>query len=313
VEALRVALASGEVVELRRSRLEKNTVGYALAHDPVDWFVGSEGTLGVIVEAELSLLPLPSRVLGLGIPFARENDALDFIIAARASRVIAPRCLEFFDSRALGVVREAQRREGLTEWAPLADALVYAEESGADQAEPPLDEWLALAERHEATADDLMVFDGDAAIRDARRARHSVPATMIERGNANRPAGGRRVSTDWAVPYRRLKEAVVEARRLASEGGIAPPVIYGHAGNGHPHQNFIAHDAAELSRIERVVEATLRHVIALGGTVAAEHGIGKLKRKWVSLQLSPMQLGVMRAVKGQLDPHGLLAPGNIFP
>ena len=136
---------------------------------------------------------------------------------------------------------------------------------------------------------------------------------MIERGNANRPAGGRRVSTDWAVPYRRLKEAVVEARRLASEGGIAPPVIYGHAGNGHPHQNFIAHDAAELSRIERVVEATLRHVIALGGTVAAEHGIGKLKRKWVSLQLSPMQLGVMRAVKGELYPHGLLAPGNIFP
>ena len=69
----------------------------------------------------------------------------------------------------------------------------------------------------------------------------------------------------------------------------------------------------EAAKIESVVEATLRHVIALGGTVAAEHGIGKLKRKWVSLQLSPLQLGVMRAVKRELDPHGLLAPGNIFP
>ena len=89
-------------------------------------------------------------------------------------------------------------------------------------------------------------------------------------------------------------------------------MIYGHAGNGHPHQNFIAHDAAELARIEQVVEATLRHVIALGGTVAAEHGIGKIKRRWLSLQLTPLQLGVMRAMKRELDPGGMLAPGNLF-
>jgi FAD/FMN-containing dehydrogenase len=120
------------------------------------------------------------------------------------------------------------------------------------------------------------------------------------------------VSTDWAVPYRRLADAIARARALADEAGIEQAVIYGHAGNGHPHQNFVAHDADELARIERVVEATLRDVIALGGTVAAEHGIGKLKRKWLPLQMTPLQVRAMTAVKRELDPAGILAPGNVL-
>jgi len=135
---------------------------------------------------------------------------------------------------------------------------------------------------------------------------------MNERGAARRPHGGRKVSTDWAVPYQQLGRAIARARALADEARIPQAVTYGHAGNGHPHQNFIAHDGAQLTRIEQVVAETLKHVIAMGGTVAAEHGIGKLKRKWIGLQLSPMQLGVMRAVKAELDPKGMMAPGNVL-
>jgi len=105
---------------------------------------------------------------------------------------------------------------------------------------------------------------------------------------------------------------VAMARRTADRHGIPQAVLYGHAGNGHPHQNFIAYDADELARIDRVVEETLRHVISLGGTVAAEHGIGKIKRKWLGLQMAPVQIAAMRAVKHELDPRGILAPGNIF-
>lgn len=313
VSALTVVLANGEIMEARRTGLEKNTVGYAMAQEPVDWFVGSEGTLGIVVEAEFALLPLPGNVVGLGIPFAREADALRFVIAARESRALSPRCLEFFDEAALEIVREWQSHEGKARWPADARAFVYTEEAGDPDREPPLDAWLALAAEHGALTDDALVFDSDAAIRDARDSRHSVPSTMIERGNAFRPQGGRRVSTDWAVPYATLADAVTEARRLAREAGVSMPVIYGHAGNGHPHQNFVARDAAELERLERVVEATLRHVISLGGTFAAEHGIGKLKRRWVPLQLAPVQVDVMRATKHALDPLGLLAPGNVFP
>ncbi|MEP6992089.1 MAG: FAD-binding oxidoreductase [bacterium] len=309
VRALRVAMADGSIADLRRTALEKNTVGYALAHDPVDWFVGSEGTLGVVVEVEVALLPLPEQVVGLAIPFATELDALQFIVAARESRAVYPRCLEFFDVLALAIARAA---EGSSGWAMGATAFVYVEEVPPDGTEPALDAWLALAVAHGAIVDDMRVYEGETALREARRVRHAVPAHMNERGAARREHGGRKVSTDWAVPYHHLARAIGRARALADEAGIAQAVIYGHAGNGHPHQNFIADDADALARIDKVVEATLREVIALGGTVAAEHGIGKLKRKWLPLQMSPLQVRTMEAVKHELDPAGILAPGNVL-
>ena len=301
VRSVKVVLASGEVAEFRRSGLEKNTAGYAFAHEPVDWFVGSEGTLGVVVEAELSLLPLPERVIGLEIPFSNERDALAFVVAARESPTVFPRCLEYFDELAVEIARNA---EGLV---PASGTMVYVEQEDA-----ALDEWLALSESQRAQVDDVRVFDGEQALATARRIRHAVPSTMNERGSGHRQAGGRKVSTDWAVPYRRLHEAIAMSRDLARQAGISQAVTYGHAGNGHPHQNYIARDAHELEAIERVVEETLRSVVAMGGTVSAEHGIGKLKRRWLPLQLSPIELGVMRSVKRELDPLGILAPGNIF-
>lgn len=102
------------------------------------------------------------------------------------------------------------------------------------------------------------------------------------------------------------------ARSIVDSSGIGRSVIYGHAGNGHPHQNFIARDDSELATIEEVIERILRNIVALGGTVAAEHGIGKIKRRWLPLQMNPLQISMMMAVKKELDPHWILAPGNIF-
>ena len=309
VRALTVLLASGERIDLRRPALEKNTVGYPIAHDPVEWFIGSEGTLGVVVEAELALHPLPAHVIGLTVPFTREADALAFVVAARRAPELHPRCLEFFDQGAMDIARMA---EGSSAWATTATAMVYVEETGTLDGELPLEAWLALAETHQALADDIRVYDTPAAQQEARRMRHAVPATMNERGAARRAFGGRKVSTDWAVPYPRLAEALTIARRHAENAGIDRGIAYGHAGNGHPHQNFIAQDADDLHRIEQVVQATLRDVIAMGGTVAAEHGIGKLKRRWLPMQASDIQQRVMRALKREFDPYGLLAPGNVL-
>jgi FAD/FMN-containing dehydrogenase len=209
----------------------------------------------------------------------------------------------------------ARAAEGSSSWATSARAMVYVEETGAHEdghEELPLDAWLALAESHAAMAEDIRVYDSPASQLEARRMRHAVPATMNERGAARRPFGGRKVSTDWAVPYPRLAEALHIARGYAVEAGIPLGIAYGHAGNGHPHQNFVAQDADELRRIEQVVYATLKAVIAMGGTVAAEHGIGKLKSRWLPLQMSDAQQRLMRAVKREFDPHGLLAPGNVF-
>lgn len=325
VRAVTVVLASGDVVRYGRMGLEKNTAGYAFAHDPVDWFVGSEGTLGVVVEAELELLPLPESVIGLEIPFANEAEALAFVVAARESRAVAPRCLEYFDQLAVGIARGAETSRGVgghsTSLVPAAGTMVYVEQELAEVAagasggagyDAALDGWLALAESRQARVDEVRVFEGEQALAVARRIRHAVPATMNERGAGHRSSGGRKVSTDWAVPYRRLNEAISTSRDIARKAGIAQAVTYGHAGNGHPHQNYIARDAEDLEAIERVVEQTLRMVVAMGGTVSAEHGIGKLKTHWLPLQMSPLAFRVMRAVKQELDPLGILAPGNIF-
>jgi glycolate oxidase len=308
VRALRIVLASGEVVDFRRTELEKNTVGYAFAHDPIDWFIGSEGTLGIIVEAELSLLPLPERVVGLAVPFETESDALQFVIAARESSHAVPRCIEFFDSLALGIARESDES---VQWPQESHAMVYVEEEISSDLDEALGNWIELLDGT-PTALEPLVFDGEARLRLARRIRHSVPSTMNERGGRLRGAGGRKLSTDWAVPYRKLSEAISTARELAESRGIEQPVIYGHAGNGHPHQNFLARDPSELTTIEGVIEETLRRVLSLGGTVAAEHGIGKIKRRWLPLQMNPLQIAMMTAVKRELDPLGILAPGNIL-
>jgi glycolate oxidase len=308
VRALKVVMASGELMEFRRSDLEKNTVGYAFAHDPIDWFIGSEGTLGVVVEAELALVPLPRHVVGLAIFFRDEDSALRFVAATRESTSVTPRCIEYFDVLALEIARTTVPASGIP---GDAGAMAYVEEEVIDATESALARWLDLIESI-APEFEPLVFDGEARLRDARRIRHSIPVTMNERGGKHREAGGRKVGTDWAVPYRKLAEAIRIARALAIERGIAQAVIYGHAGNGHPHQNFIARDATELNAIEDVIEQTLKRILALGGTVAAEHGIGKIKRRWLPLQMNPLQISMMKAVKRDLDPLGLLAPGNIL-
>ncbi len=316
VRALHVVDGTGDVANFRRPNLEKNTVGFHIAQDPVDWIVGSEGTLGIVVEAELALVPLPEREVGLAIPFVSEDAALAFIVSARerSDRATGPRaqCLEFFDGQAVAIARTDT---GTPQWMAGAAALVYLEQAIDDDAalETALDRWLALAESSGATAADIAVYGDSSAIRAARRFRHAVPSYMNERGSRRRAFGGRKVSSDWAVPYRRLAEALEAARRAADAQHVEPPVTYGHAGNGHPHQNFIANDADELQRINSVVETTIRYVLTLGGTAAAEHGLGKLKRRWLSAQLSPRQLELMRDLKRMLDPQGLFAPGNVFP
>jgi len=308
VRALKVVMASGELLEFRRSDLEKNTVGYAFAHDPIDWFIGSEGTLGIVVEAELSLLPLPQHVIGLAVLFKAEREALNFVIATRESSMVSARCIEYFDERAIEIARSTV----LGGTIPVdAGGMVYVEEEIDDDLDSTLGRWLELIEAIAADFEPL-VFDGEARLREARKLRHSIPATMNERGNKYRSSGGRKVSTDWAVPYRKLPEAIQTARALVKGLGIEEPVIYGHAGNGHPHQNFIARDARELTTIEGAVEETLKRVLALQGTVAAEHGIGKIKRRWLPLQMNPLQISMMTAVKRELDPNGILAPGNIL-
>ncbi len=99
---------------------------------------------------------------------------------------------------------------------------------------------------------------------------------------------------------------------LAKEAKIEEPVIYGHIGNGHPHYNFIAKNSSEKKQILDVVHKTCQKVVLLGGTIAAEHGIGKIKKDFVKYQYPKQIIDSMKALKQSLDPNGIMAPGNMF-
>ncbi|MEO5588398.1 MAG: FAD-linked oxidase C-terminal domain-containing protein, partial [Gemmatimonadaceae bacterium] len=246
----------------------------------------------------------------LAIPFTTIDGALGFVVAARRSRRRTAYCLELFDDGALAITASSSR----TPWPAEAAAMVYLEDDAGneDGLDDALAHWLELAEENGAITSDVRAYQGPGDLREARVMRHSVPATMNERGAAFRSAGGRKVSTDWAVPFELLGEALRESAAAIDRHGAPQPITYGHAGNGHPHQNFIGEDADALTRIHGAIEDTLKHVISMGGTVSAEHGLGKLKREWLTLQLQPRQIAMMRAMKTVLDPTGILSPGNIL-
>lgn len=311
VNGVRVVHGDSSVMQYHRFHGEKTTVGYAAAQDPVDWFVGSEGTLGVVVEAELRLVRAPIHIVGLAIPFRTEKSALEFVVAAREGKSSrAARCLEFFDAAAMAIAAESIGAK----WATEAESLIYLEDDAGENrtVDDVLVAWLELAEKMDALGDEIRVFEGAQPLREARAMRHSVPATMNERGSAQIKNGGRKISTDWAVPYTRLREALAISEAAIAKHGAPMPVTYGHAGNGHPHQNFIAKSPEDIRIITAAIEETLKHVIDMGGTVSAEHGLGKLKQVWLGLQLSRRQIDVMRAIKNALDPARMFAPGNVL-
>lgn len=309
VRRLRVVLADGQVLDLRRGRHPKSTAGYGPLQDPIDLFVGSEGTLGLVTEVEVALAPPPPPFFAAFGFFDGVAAALRFVLAARTlAAAERPRCLELFDRTALDIVRPHAGGVAIPED---AGAMVFFEADVAPAARS-LDGWGALLDVHGAHGDATIVAETGDRQRALRRLRHRVPTTLNEWGGAHRPAGGRKVSTDFAVPPDRLPEMFATIDRVTAAAGVDLVVRYGHVGDGHPHVYMRGRDAAEVARLYDVAETLCREALRLGGTVAAEHGIGKVKHRFLALQYAAPILAAMRGVKRALDPEGLLAPGNVF-
>jgi FAD/FMN-containing dehydrogenase len=313
VRRIWAVLGTGESVCWSRNEAEKNAAGYAPFRNPVDLLVGSEGTLGVVTRVELDLVAQPEAATGMMIFFGDLAAAVQFVVAARADRGLSPRAMELFDEAALEILRPHAGGLVIPDVDRASAALYVEQEHGHDAMEEALEPWLGLMATHGALVDDTLVADSEDRVLAIRRLRHSVPSTLNERARACRDDGGRKVSTDWAVPVHEIPAMVATADRLCQEAGVHAWTRYGHIGSGHPHYNLVARNAEELARYTGVAHAMCREAIARGGTVSAEHGIGKIKRDFFALQVAPIVLNAMRAVKRTFDPKGILAPGNLFP
>ncbi len=316
VRGVEVALPDGTVRWLRRRPVSKDSTGYAALRDLVGVICGSEGTLGFITRVEVDLAPAPDAFVA-GFAFFRSvPDALRFVGAARqedrAGSGVRPRCLELLDGACLEIMRAQDSGVGLPE---AAGAVVFFEEehaAGAD--EPVLTRWWELLERSDgALPDDTAVALDRAQQEELRTLRHAIPATLNEEGHSYARAGGKKVSTDWAVPFEHLPGLMERADGWLVDAGLARVARYGHVGNGHPHYNIIVRDGDEAERAHAVVDRMVAEACRLGGTLAAEHGVGKVKLPWVHHRFSELELAVMKGVKAAFDPTGMMAPRNLFP
>jgi FAD/FMN-containing dehydrogenase len=312
LRALRVALLDGTVRWFRRGetidfevpvlpnpQTTKNTAGYRLAPgmEWVDLFCGSEGTLGVTLEAEVSLLPIPKHLLSGVVFFSSDDDALDAV--GRWRSVPELRMLEYADRPSLDLIRSRY-----PEIPRGAQAVVLIEAEGDD-----LDAWEQRLEESHALIE-ASWFGLEAKDRERFRAfRHSFPEAVVE---TNRKRGFMNMGTDYAVPLDRDREMLRYYRERLETELPGRYVIYGHLGDAHLHLNILPTTAEEAEKATRMLREFAEQAVRLGGTVSAEHGLGKRKAGLLTLQYTPEQIEAMRAVKRRFDPHELLGRGTLF-
>jgi D-lactate dehydrogenase (cytochrome) len=343
VEAIDVVLATGERLALVRGENEavgnlltlrttdgreiqlelptytmpsiKHAAGYYAAPgmDAIDLFIGSEGTLGVVTRAVLRLIPMPERIVSGVVFFAEEASTIAFVEEARSRSIatragatsVDARALEFFDGAALNFVRD--KYPSIPESA-IGGAIWFEQEVTDETEERLLAEWYELMQAHEALVDDSWFAIGTEDQRRMRELRHAVPSAVYEYIAEH---GVAKIGTDMAVPDGRLAELLAFYREEFERTGLKN-LTWGHIGNNHLHANVLA-DGPEEYRLGRELYGRfIDKTLELGGTVSAEHGIGKLKKEYLRRMFGAEGIESMRRIKQALDPAGILGVGTMF-
>jgi len=295
VMGLEVVLADGRIARLG-SACVKDVAGYSLK----DLFVGSEGTLGIITEVLLKLVPRPAARRTMLALYDSIEDAADTVSAIVAARII-PCTLEFLDRMTAGCVEDYAHVGLPTDCA----AVLLMETDGHPAA--VVDE----AARMEAIAREHRA-------RDVRTARDEAEGLQLAaaRRNAFAALARRRPTTileDVTVPRSELATMVRFIADTAA-GFNLQIGTFGHMGDGNLHPTFLTdeRDADEMGRVHQALDAIVHRTLELGGTITGEHGVGLAKKPWLRQQMGDASFDLMRQVKAALDPKGLLNPGKIF-
>ncbi len=345
VEGLKVVLADGRLASLERGKVLADglglvveglgelelprlklprvtcTAGYYVlpGMDALDLFIGAEGTLGIVVEAELRLTAPPPGILSLTAFLPDGADGMDLVARAREKKGLDIVCLEYLDGRSLELLRRhagENPQAGVPPFPASARSAVFLE--AVYETEDDLDRAVGKAEKllgqFGASMDDTWAgFEPDEAEK-MRAFRHALPEavnSLIGRLKASCPAV-HKVGTDAVVPDESMPE-MMRVYREALDGSGMEYVLFGHAGDNHLHANLIPHSEEELARALNVARTIARRAVELGGAVSGEHGLGRIKRDLLPIQHGPEGVEGMRRIERFFDPEGLLNPGVLLP
>jgi len=297
----------------------KNSIGYGFAPggDAVDLFIGSEGTLGIVSEVTFRLMPIDESRLVFLQCLASADQAFALVEAIRADTELRTTALEFLDTRSHELARESRKPEveRVLAHAPAGSCSVFAEfgyhdEAGLEATIERVMVHVAKAGGDEAAG---LAGVGDQVLLDIRTFRHAVPERInatIARRREQHPAL-HKVATDMAVEDKDLRWVYdLYSSRLTSSG--LDHAIFGHVGNNHFHVNILPRDEAELQRAKGIYAEFAQALVARGGCVSAEHGIGRIKKSFLAVQYETATLDAMRTVKRWLDPDWRLNPGVLI-
>jgi D-lactate dehydrogenase len=271
----------------------KGVVGYDLTR----LIIGSEGTLAVITEATLKLTPLTESKNTLQISYdsiAAASHAVSQIMA----QPITPSALEFMDHSAIELVRA----QGI-DLPATAAALLLIDVDGPTSALSEMTDSICRAATHSGLIQIEKAYDAQSAA--------SLWAARRALSPALRTIAPRKINEDIVVPVSRLPDLIAGLTQLSQQYNI-PIVNFGHAGNGNIHVNLLFHTAQETDALA-CLSNVFDLVLSLGGTLSGEHGIGMLKQNYIDREIDPAALSLMRSIKTQFDPKGILNPGKLFP
>lgn len=287
-----VALIGGARAFVGR-RTRKGVTGY----DMTSLLVGSEGTLAVTTRAVLRLVPRPEHVTTMMALFADVHAAGRAVVAAVGAGT-GLRCLELLDARTLGAVRARGVNVD-----PRAGAMLIAETDGTEDAA------LAAAEVVGSRFTDAGALEVLVAQDESQRSRLWEARRQLS--PATRAMARHKISEDVVVPRTGVVALLEEVDRIAEATGVSM-LTYGHAGDGNLHVNFLWDDEDQAPRVHDGLDRLFRAVLAAGGTLTGEHGVGTSKAPWLALEQGDVVVDLQRRLKAAFDPKGLLNPGKIF-
>ena len=292
----------------------KNAAGYYIAPgmDAIDLFIGTEGTLGVITSIRVKILPVPEKMLSCVAFFPNELAGLHFIDEARAltrqqhttATVMHARSLEYFDNDSLAFLTpkfpQIPSNAGSAVW--------FEQEMTNDTEDAIVECWMELISKHNGLDDDVWYASSGKELENIHNFRHSI-STMVNEYISR--LGLKKLGTDTAVPDSAFHEFYFWCKDLVRSHQIAS-VAYGHFGDSHVHLNMLPKNEEEFQLGKKLYADICKKAVSLGGTISAEHGVGKVKREMFKMMYSPEEISGMADIKKVLDPRYILNRGNIF-